>query len=168
MDQQTEITFEARIMEPIYRMVKIVAQDDPEKAQTLMAVTVQYMTDHWMGKSITPIDVQKLLRAVLLFEDDGKYYAPYVYNELQVKIAGWLTLMAIDRPVTLGDLGSIADRVADQLAMRDCTELTSHDVLTMVKEKVAAIDEIVLERIILNEENWRSELDSILMKNKSI
>ena len=101
MDEQVLKYREAKLMEPIYRMYKVIEQTDALKAQTLMSVAMQYIIEHFRGKSLQPKDVQQILRAVLLQEESGHYYALYVNNEIQVKAAEWLTLLAVDRPVTL-------------------------------------------------------------------
>ena len=119
MDEQVLRYREAKLMEPIYRMFKVIEQEDVLKAQTLMAVTMQYIIEHYSGKNLTPADVQHILRAVLLKEEDGRYYAMYVYNEIQVKAAGWLTLLAVDCPVTLEALGNMADQLAQALQGKD-------------------------------------------------
>ena len=121
MDEQVVKYREAKIMEPIYRMYKVIEEEDVLKAQTLMSVTMQYIIEHYSGKPLRPADVQQILRAVLLREDDGKYYALYVHNELQVKVAEWLTLLCVDLPVTLEQLGDMVNRFADELNGQDYT-----------------------------------------------
>ena len=103
----------ARIVEPIYRMHKVVQQKDGDDARTLMALCVQYITENSVGECLTDADVQSIVRRALLYYKNGCYYADYIFNELEVKVANWLTLMAADRPVTLEQLGGAADRLAD-------------------------------------------------------
>ena len=66
---------------------------------------------------LVAVSYTHLLRAVLLHEEDGRYYAMYAYNEIQVKAAGWLTLLAVDLPVTLEMLGKMADELAQALQL---------------------------------------------------
>ena len=155
---------EAKLMEPIYRMFKVIEQEDVLKAQTLMAVTMQYIIEHYSGKNLTPADVQHILRAVLLKEEDGRYYAMYVYNEIQVKAAGWLTLLAVDCPVTLEALGNMADQLAQALQGKDYITLTAEDVLHMLEQIVAPVDDVVLERLRLNKEIYLAELRTFLVQ----
>lgn len=154
----------AKIMEPIYRMVKVVEQKNELDARTLMAVCVQYITDHSVGKCLREADVQEIVRAALLHHKEGLYYSDYIYNELQVKIASWMTLMAIDRPVTLGDLGETADKVAEALVDENALALTAEQVMDVVKAQVGSIDEVVYERLLLNEANFLNELRMILFQ----
>ena len=56
-------------------MYKVIEQTDALKAQTLMSVVMQYIIEHFRGKSLQPKDVQQILRAVLLQEESGHYYA---------------------------------------------------------------------------------------------
>ncbi len=164
MDEQVLRYREAKLMEPIYRMFKVIEQEDVLKAQTLMAVTMQYIIEHYSGKNLTPADVQHILRAVLLKEEDGRYYAMYVYNEIQVKAAGWLTLLAVDCPVTLEALGNMADHLAQALQGKDYITLTAEDVLHMLEQIVAPVDDVVLERLRLNKEIYLAELRTFLVQ----
>ena len=43
MDEQVLKYREAKLMEPIYRMYKVIEQTDALKAQTLMSVAMQYI-----------------------------------------------------------------------------------------------------------------------------
>lgn len=164
MDEQVLRYREAKLMEPIYRMFKVIEQEDVLKAQTLMAVTMQYIIEHYSGKNLTPADVQHILRAVLLKEEDGRYYAMYVYNEIQVKAAGWLTLLAVDCPVTLEALGNMADQLAQALQDKDYITLTAEDVLHILEQIVAPVDDMVLERLLLNKEVYLAELRTFLVQ----
>ncbi|MBR5319206.1 MAG: hypothetical protein IKU46_06410 [Peptococcaceae bacterium] len=164
MDEQVLRYREAKLMEPIYRMFKVIEQEDVLKAQTLMAVTMQYIIEHYSGKNLTPADVQHILRAVLLKEEDGRYYAMYVYNEIQVKAAGWLTLLAVDCPVTLEALGNMADQLAQALQGKDYITLTAENVLHMLDQIVAPVDDVVLERLRLNKEIYLAELRTFLVQ----
>lgn len=155
---------EAKIMEPIYRMYKVIEQEDVLKAQTLMSVAMQYIIEHFTGKPLSPADVQQVLRAVLLHEDDGKYYAMYVYNELQVKTAEWLTLLSVDLPITLEQLGGMADSLADRLRGQDYITLQTADVITMLKEIAGAVDVTLQERLMLNETIYLAELKTFLVQ----
>lgn len=164
MDEQVLRYREAKLMEPIYRMFKVIEQEDVLKAQTLMSVTMQYIIEHYSGRNLTPADVQQILRAVLLKEDDGRYYAMYVYNEIQVKAAGWLTILAVDCPVTLEALGAMADQLAEELQKKDFITLTAAEVMDLLEQIVAPVDEVVLERIRLNRERYLAELRTFLVQ----
>lgn len=164
MDEQVLKYREAKLMEPIYRMYKVIEQEDVLKAQTLLSVTMQYIIEHYSGKPLSPADVQQILRAMLLHEEDGKYYALYVYNELQVKTAEWLTLLSVDLPITLEQLGGMADRFAEKLTGQDYITLNSVDVLTMLKEIAGDVDELLLERLSLNEAVYLAELQTFLVQ----
>ena len=72
MDEQVVRYREAKLMEPIYRMFKVIEETDVLKAQTFMSVAMQYIIEHYSGSNLTPADVQAILRAVLLHEEDGK------------------------------------------------------------------------------------------------
>ena len=163
MDEQVLRYREAKLMEPIYRMYKVIEQTDTVKAQTLMSVAMQYIIEHFRGKNLQPKDVQQILR-VLLQEESGHYYALYVNNEIQVKAAEWLTLLAVDRPVTLELLGKMADALAQKIEGRDCIKLSAEDVFIMLEQIVAPVDEIVLERLYLNKENYLAELRTFLVQ----
>lgn len=154
----------ARIVEPIYRMNKVVQQKNGDDARTLMALCVQYITENSVGECLTDADVQMIVRRALLYYKNGCYYADYIYNELQVKVANWLTLMATDRPVTLEQLGGSADRLAELLTDRSAADLSVQDVLEMVKELTADLDDIVYQRLLLNEEIFSKELAALLVK----
>ncbi len=164
MDEQVLKYREAKIMEPIYRMYKVIEQEDVLKAQTLMSVTMQYIIEHYSGKPLRPADVQAILRAVLLREEDGKYYALYVYNELQVKTAEWLTLLSVDLPITLEQLGGMADSFAEKLAGQDYITLKASDVIDMLKEIASSVDALLLERLTLNEAIYLTELKTFLVQ----
>ena len=164
MDEQVLRYGEAKLMEPIYRMYKVIEQEDVLKAQTLMAVTMQYIIEHYSGKTLTPADVQQILRAVLLKEEDGKYYAMYANNEIQVKAAGWLTVLAVDCPVTLEALGHMADQMAEALQGQDFIALTAAQVLDMLEQIVAPVDTVVLERLQLNRQRYLEELRTFLVQ----
>lgn len=154
----------ARIMEPIYRMNKVVQQKDEDDARTLLALCVQYISENSVGQCLRDADVQSIVRKALLYHKNGCYYADYIYNELQIKVANWLTLMAVDRPVTLGALGSTADQLAALLADRNAYDLTVDDVLAMVKSLVADMDDVVYERLLLNEATFAKELAALLVR----
>ena len=164
MDEQVLRYREAKLMEPIYRMFKVIEQEDVQKAQTLMAVAMQYMIEHYSGQNLQPVDVQQLLRAVLLHEEDGHYYALYVSNEIQVKAANWLTLLAIDRPITLEMLGNMADQLAQALQGKDAINLSAEDVVDLLEQIVAPVDTVLLERLRLNRESYLVELRTFLVQ----
>ncbi len=164
MDEQVLRYREAKLMEPIYRMFKVIEQEDVLKAQTLMSVTMQYIIEHYSGKNLTPADVQQILRAVLLKEEDGRYYAMYVYNEIQVKAAGWLTILAVDCPVTLEALGAMADKLAEELQKKDFITLTAAEVMDLLEQIVMPVDAVVLERLQLNRERYLAELRTFLVQ----
>ena len=164
MDEQVVKYREAKIMEPIYRMYKVIEEEDVLKAQTLMSVTMQYIIEHYSGKPLRPADVQQILRAVLLREDDGKYYALYVHNELQVKVAEWLTLLCVDLPVTLEQLGDMVNRFADELNGKDYITLKASGVIGILKEIAADVNLLLLERLTLNESIYLTELQTFLVQ----
>ena len=163
MDEQALRYGEAKLMEPIYRMFKVIEQEDVLKAQTLMAVTMQYIVEHYSGKNLQPADVQQILRAVLLKEEDGRYYAMYAFNEIHVKAANWLTLLAVDRPITLELLSSMADQLAERLQGRDYIQLTAEEVVALLEEVVAPVDDVVLQRLKLNKARYLAELKTFLV-----
>lgn len=167
MDEQVLRYGEAKIIEPIYRMYKVIEQEDVLKAQTLMAVSVQYIIEHYSGKVLTPADVQQILRAVLLKEEDGKYYAAYANNEIQVKTAGWLTVLAVDRPVTLDTLRIMADQLAEKLCDKDFILLTAEQVMDILEQIVSSVDIVVLERLQLNRPRYLEELRTFLVHETS-
>lgn len=164
MEEQVLNYGTARLMEPIYRMYKVIAQEDEQKAKTLMAVAMQYITEHFRDQVLTPADVQHILRAVLLHEQDGHYYALYTYNEIQVKAAGWLTLLAVDLPITLEVLGQMADELARALQGKDCITLSAEDVLAILTEITGKVDVLLLERLQLNQETYLAELRTFLVQ----
>lgn len=164
MDEQVLKYGESKLIEPIYRMFKVIAQEDTQKAQTLMAVAMQYITEHYSGKVVQPADIQQILRAVLLHEEDGKYYAMYVLNEIQVKAAGWLTLLAIDRPVTLEMLGDMANQLTEALYGKNCITLSADEVIALIERISGGFDTVLLERLQLNKEVYLAELRTFLVQ----
>ena len=88
----------------------------------------------------------------------------YVYNEIQVKAAGWLTILAVDCPVTLEALGAMADQLAQELQGKDFITLTAEEVLNILESIVAPVDGVVLERIQLNRERYLAELRTFLVQ----
>ena len=164
MDEQVLRYREAKLMEPIYRMFKVIEQEDVLKAQTLMSVTMQYIIEHFGGKNLTPADVQQILRAVLLNEEDGRYYAMYVYNEIQIKTAGWLTVLAVDCPVTLEALGGMAEQIAEALKEKDFITLSAAEVLDLLEQIAGAVDGVLLERLQLNRQRYLAELKTFLVQ----
>ncbi len=164
MDEQVLRYREAKLMEPIYRMFKVIEQEDVLKAQTFLSVAMQYIIEHYSGKNLTPADVQQILKAVLLHEEDGRYYAMYVYNEIQVKAAGWLTVLAVDCPVTLEALGAMAEQLAQELQQKDFITLTADEVLNLLEQIAAPVDDVVLERLRLNRERYLTELRTFLVQ----
>ncbi len=164
MDEQVLRYREAKLMEPIYRMFKVIEQEDVLKAQTFLSVTMQYIIEHYSGKNLTPADVQQILRAVLLNEEDGRYYAMYVYNEIQVKAAGWLTILAVDCPVTLEALGNMADQLAQELQKKDFITLSAEDVMDLLEQITEPVDDVVLERLRLNRSHYLTELRTFLVQ----
>ena len=164
MDEQILKYREAKIMEPIYRMYKVIEQVDILKAQTLLSVAMQYIVEHYSGKPLRPADVQQILRAVLLHEEDGQYYAMYVYNELQVKTAEWLTLLSVDLSITLEQLGGMADSLAEKLSGQDYIALKAQEVIDMLKEIASSLNTVLLERLTLNESIYLAELQTFLVQ----
>lgn len=155
---------EAKLMEPIYRMFKVIGEKDERKAKTLMAVVMQYIIEHYSNKVLQPKDVQQILRTVLLHEEDGKYYAMYVSNEIQVKAAGWLTLLAIDCPVTLQMMGDMVNQLAEALQGKNCIMLSADDVIALLEQVTGSFDSVLLERLQLNKEVYLAELRTFLVQ----
>ena len=164
MNEQAMRYREAKVMEPIYRMYKVVEQQDDIKAKTLMAVTMQYIIEHYSGKNLQPADVQNVLRAVLLREQDGQWYAVYAFNEIQVKVMGWLTILAADLPITLETLGEISGQLASGLQGKDFIRLSAEDVYRFVEQLVEPVDMALLNRYQLNRETYLSELKTFLVQ----
>ena len=164
MDEQARQYQEAKLMEPIYRMYKVIEEKDRLKAQTLIALVMQYITDQYAGTILQPADVQTILRAMLLREEDGSYYAMYAFNDVQVKVAGWLTLLAVDRPITLEALGNLMERFAMVLQKKDFIQLSAEDVLRELERLIQPMDSIVFERIQLNRQNYLTELRTFLVR----
>lgn len=165
MEMQEELYRETKLMEPILRMHKLIAAEDDLKANTLLAVVVQYITDHYQGQVLTPADVQKIIRAVLLREEDGRYFAMYLRNELQVKLIGWLMLLAADLPVTLEQLGDISVDFDAKLAKQPCLSLTGEEVLVMARSLVEPLEPELWQRMELNEAYYLAELDILLQSS---
>lgn len=164
MDEQVLKYREAKIMEPIYRMFKVIEQEDVLKAQTFMSVTMQYIIENFKGQVLRPAEVQNILRAVLLQEPDGKYYAMYANNEIQVKAAEWFTLLSVDLPITLEQLGFMADSLAEKLSVQDFIALQSSDVIMMMKEIASSVDDVLSERITLNAMVYLTELQTFMVQ----
>lgn len=155
---------ENRIMEPLFRMHNLIAQEDELKATTLLAVAVQYISDHYTGKVLAPSDVQRILRAVLLHEEDGHYYARYLLNELQVMMTGWLLILAADLPITVAQLGQFAEDFAAGLALKQCVTLTAADVLELTINLASKLDMVLVSRIQQNRSHYLQELRTVLMQ----
>lgn len=153
----------ARIMEPIYRMHKIVQQKDETDARTLLALCVQYITENSLGQCLSDAMVQDIVRKALLYHKNGCYYADYIFNELQVKAANWLTLMAIDRPITLETLGNLADDLTKRLSGCNAYDLTVADFMALVKNWLTDVDDIVCQRFLLNEAVFAKEVAALLV-----
>ena len=88
----------------------------------------------------------------------------YVYNEIQVKAAGWLTILAVDCPVTLETLGAMADKLAEELQKKDFITLTAAEVMDLLEQIVMPVDAVVLERLQLNRERYLTELRTFLVQ----
>ena len=88
----------------------------------------------------------------------------YVYNEIQVKAAGWLTILAVDCPVTLETLGAMADKLAEELQKKDFITLTAAEVMELLEQIVMPVDAVVLERLQLNRERYLTELRTFLVQ----
>ncbi len=154
---------EAKIMEPLYRMYKVLAPYDAQKAQTLLAVATQYIVEHYRGRTLRPAEVQQLLRSLLLQESDGSYYAAYACNELQVAAAEWLTLSAADLPITLEQLGKLAEDFARSLEGQDFIRLTAEDALQRLENLAAEMDPTLAERLRLNRAHYLAQLRNFLL-----
>lgn len=154
---------EAHLLEPIYRMVKVVQNHDDKDAKVTASLTVQYISDHYKDKALTRADVREVLRGVLVYYKNGFYYSIYLANELQVAIAQWVTILAADLPLTLGEIGAIADDLAKWLADKDALELKGAEVLDWFK-KACAFNEELAQRAELNEQYYLNELQLLLGK----
>ena len=87
-----------------------------------------------------------------------------VHNELQVKVAEWLTLLCVDLPVTLEQLGDMVNRFADELNGQDYITLKASGVIGMLKEIAADVNLLLLERLTLNESIYLTELQTFLVQ----
>ena len=85
-------------------------------------------------------------------------------NEIQVKAANWLTLLVIDRPITLEMLGNMADQLAQALQGKDAINLSAEDVVDLLEQIVAPVDTVLLERLRLNRESYLAELRTFLVQ----
>lgn len=162
--EEAEINFSAaKIMEPIYRMQKIVEAQNSIDAKTLLALCVQYITENYQGQSLSHKDIQTIIQRALLHYKNGLYYIDYLSNELQVKVAGWLTLLACDRPVTLEVLSQVLEEFYEGLSQYNALELTVNNVFDLVKNLTLTMDSLVYERLLLNEDNFLLELETIIL-----
>ena len=154
---------EAHLLEPIYRMIKVVQNHDDKDAKITASLAVQYISDHYKDKALTRAIIQEVLRAVLVYYKDGFYYSKYLANELQVNVAQWVTVLAADLPLTLGEIGGIADKLAVWLEDKDALSLMATEVLSWFKETCAFNQELE-ERIKINENYYLDELQLLLGK----
>ena len=99
----------------------------------------------------------------MVYYKDGFYYSKYLANELQVNVAQWVTVLAADLPLTLGEIGGIADKLAVWLEDKDALSLTATEVLSWFKETCAFNQELE-ERIKINENYYLDELQLLLGK----
>ena len=99
----------------------------------------------------------------MVYYKDGFYYSKYLANELQVNVAQWVTVLAADLPLTLGEIGGIADKLAVWLEDKDALSLMATEVLSWFKETCAFNQELE-ERIKINENYYLDELQLLLGK----
>lgn len=154
---------EAHLLEPIYRMIKVVQNYDDKDAKVTASLAVQYISDNYKDKVLGRAEVQEILRGVLVYYKNGVYYSRYLANELQVEIAQWVTVLAADLPLTLGEIGSIADTLAVWLEDKDALELKGAEVLHWFKE-MCAFNEELSQRVEINEQYYLNELELLLGK----
>ena len=154
---------EAHLLEPIYRMIKIVQNYDDKDAKVTASLAVQYISDHYKDGALGRAEVQEILRGVLVYYKNGLYYSKYLANELQVEIAQWVTVLAADLPLTLGEIGAIADNLAVWLEDKDALELKGAEVLHWFKE-TCAFNEELAQRVEINEQYYLNELELLLGK----
>lgn len=150
----------ARLLEPLYRMTKIVQQEDENDAKIAASLTVQYISDHYKD-SLTRADVQQTLRAVLVYYKEGYYYSCYLRNELEVCIAQWVTVLAADLPIKIGEIGDLADRLDEWLKDKDALKLKGAEVLEWFLA-ACAFEAELLARAELNKEYYLAELIILL------
>ena len=154
---------QARVLEPLYRMIKVIGKQDETDAKVLGAVATQYIAEHYQNQALSYEEMQRVLRAVLLYQKDGKYYSAYILNELEVKVAGWVTVLAADLPLTLGAIGEMADKLAQWLEGKDALELRAAEVEAYFEE-LCGVDAELTKRVLLNREFYLRELAAILGK----
>lgn len=157
------IQAQARVMEPIYRMIKVVENYDVDDARVLGALATQHIAEQYKDEQLNYAEVQSILRKVLLYYKEGKYYADYLSNELQVKIVGWITILAADLTLTIGKIGEIADALAEWLKDKDALQLNGESVLMYFFE-IAEFDQELFARMEWNKDYYLRELVSIIGK----
>lgn len=154
---------EAHLLEPIYRMIKVVQNYDDKDAKVVASLAVQYISDNYKDKALSRMDVQEILRMVLVYYKEGFYYSRYLANELQVATAQWVTVLAADLPLTIGQIGQVADDLAKWLEDKDALELKAAEVLSWFKE-ACGFDPEMKKRIEINERYYLDELMLLLNK----
>jgi len=155
------INAEARLLEPVYRMIKIIQAKDVDDARIAASLAMQYISDNYKNSILTRKDVQNTLRAVLVYYKEGCYYSDYLHNELEVSIAQWVTVLAADLPVKIGEIGDLADNLANWLKDKNALTLKGSQVLEWF-EKACSFSAELKERIDLNKEYYLKELTDLL------
>ena len=155
-----ETAGEARLMEPVYRMIKIVQNEDDNDAKIVASLAVQYLTDNYKD-ALSRQNIQDTLRKVLVYYKNGYYYSQYLKNELQVFIAQYLTILAADLPVKIGEIGDLAERFDAWLKDKDALRLKSAEVLEWFLNECAFEAELH-RRAMLNKKYYLKELTELI------
>lgn len=156
----SEIAGEARLMEPVYRMIKVVQKEDENDAKIVASLAVQYLSDNYKNALVRK-NVQDTLRAVLVYYKNGYYYSRYLKNELEVFIAQWVTVLAADLPIKIGEIGELAERFDIWLEDKDALKLKGVEVLEWFL-KECALDDELHTRAMLNKEYYLKELTELI------
>ena len=154
---------QVRVLEPLYRMMKVIEQRDDRDAKIAGALATQYIAEHYQGKMMGYGDMQQVLRAVLIYFADGKYYSSYLENELQVKVVGWLTISMADMDYTIAKIGQLADDLARWLSGKNALDLKAEAVWEHLLQ-LTSFDAELQRRLNLNEKFYKQELIDILGK----
>lgn len=155
-----ETAGEARLMEPVYRMIKIVQKEDDNDAKIVASLAVQYISDNYKD-ALSRKNVQDTLRKVLVYYKNGYYYSQYLKNELEVFIAQYLTILAADLPVKIGEIGDLAEKFDAWLEDKDALTIKGAEVLEWFLNECAFESELH-RRAMLNKEYYLHELTQLI------
>ena len=155
-----ETAGEARLMEPVYRMIKIVQQKDADDAKIVASLAVQYLSDNYRD-SLTRENVLATLRSVLIYYKNGYYYSQYLKNELEVFIAQYVTILAADLPIKIGEIGDLAEKFDAWLKDKDALTLKGTEVLDWFLKECAFQSELH-RRAMLNKKYYLKELTELI------